>query len=178
MKKFLSIIITLFSLNASSQIKNIAEKLGYEKDAKLLIIHGDDIGVSHSVNQASFDGFLNNSITSGSVMIPCPWVKEVADFSIINPEFDLGLHLTLNAEWKNYKWNGVLPSNEISSLLNEFDEFYDNTDDVNKNADPEEVRKELQAQIDYSRALGLKPTHIDTHMGALATNKDLWRVWK
>ena len=64
MKKFLSIIITLFSLNANSQIKNLAEKLGYEKDAKLLIIHADDIGVAHSVNQASFDGFLNNSINS------------------------------------------------------------------------------------------------------------------
>tara|TARA_Y100000590_G_scaffold162984_1_gene186856 strand:+ start:2057 stop:3061 length:1005 start_codon:yes stop_codon:yes gene_type:complete len=177
MKKFLSIIIILFSLNANSQIKNIAEKLGYEKDAKLLIIHADDIGVAHSVNQASFDGFLNNSINSGAIMIPCPWVKEVADFSKNNPEFDLGLHLTLNAEWKNYKWNGVLPSNQISSLLNEFDEFYDNTADVNRNADPEEVRKELQAQIDYSKSLGLKPTHIDTHMGALATNKDLWRVY-
>lgn len=177
MKKFLSIIIALFSLNASSQIQNIAEKLGYEKDAKLLILHADDIGVSHSVNQASFNGFTNNSITSGSIMIPCPWVKEVAEFSIKNPQFDLGLHLTLNAEWKNYKWNGILPSNEISSLLNEFDEFYDNTSDVDKNADPEEVRKELQAQIDYSRALGLNPTHIDTHMGALGTNKDLWRVY-
>ena len=102
MKKFLSIIITLFSLNANSQIKNLAEKLGYEKDAKLLIIHADDIGVAHSVNQASFDGFLNNSINSGAIMIPCPWVKEVADFSKNNPEFDLGIHLTLNAEWKNY----------------------------------------------------------------------------
>ena len=87
MKKFLSIIIASFSLNASSQIQNIAEKLGYEKDAKLLILHADDIGVSHSVNQASFNGFTNNSITSGSIMIPCPWVKEVAEFSIKNPKF-------------------------------------------------------------------------------------------
>ena len=58
MKKFLSIIIALFSLNASSQIQNIAEKLGYERDSKLLILHAEDIGVSHSVNQASFDSFL------------------------------------------------------------------------------------------------------------------------
>ncbi|HIG09429.1 MAG TPA: ChbG/HpnK family deacetylase [Alphaproteobacteria bacterium] len=177
MKKFLSIIIALFSLNASSQIQNIAEKLGYERDSKLLILHADDIGVSHSVNQASFDSFLNSSINSGSIMVPCPWVKEVADFHKKNPSFDLGLHLTLNAEWKNYKWNGVLPSNEISSLLNEFDEFYDNTSDVNINADPEEVRKELQAQIDHARSIGLNPTHIDTHMGALAVNKEIWRVY-
>jgi hypothetical protein len=62
-------------------------------------------------------------------------------------------------------------------LINDENEFYDNTSDVNINADPEEVRKELQAQIDFSRLIGINPTHIDTHMGALAVNKDLWRVY-
>ncbi|MBT3646228.1 MAG: ChbG/HpnK family deacetylase, partial [Cryomorphaceae bacterium] len=81
------------------------------------------------------------------------------------------------AEWKNYKWNGVMSSNEISSLLNEENEFYDNTNEVNLKADPEEVRKEIQAQIDYSKLIGLNPTHIDTHMGSLAVNKNLWKVY-
>ena len=80
------------------------EKLGFEKDARLLIIHGDDIGVSHSVNIASFDGYKNNAINSGSAMIPSPWIKEVAEFHKENPNYDIGLHLTLTAEWKNYKW--------------------------------------------------------------------------
>ncbi len=151
--------------------------LGYETDAKLLIIHGDDIGVSHSVNIASFEGFKKDAITSGSIMIPSPWVKEVAEFHKKYPKYDLGLHLTLTAEWKNYKWNGVMPSNEISSLLNQENEFYDNTLDVDINANPEEVRKEIQAQIDYSKLIGLNPTHIDTHMGSLAVNKDLWKVY-
>ena len=70
-----------------------------------------------------------------------------------------------------------MSSNEISSLINNHNEFYDNTSDVNLYADPEEVRKELQAQIDYSRLIGLNPTHIDTHMGAIAVNKDLWKVY-
>ena len=177
MKKFLSIIIALFSLNATSQIKNIAEKLGYEKDAKLLIIHADDIGIAHSINIASFDAYKNNAINSGSAMIPSPWIKEVAEFHKENPNYDIGLHLTLTAEWKNYKWRGVSSSNEIPSLLNEHNEFYDNTSDVNINANPEEVRKELQAQIDYARSLGINPSHIDSHMGAIAVNKDLWRVY-
>jgi len=177
MKKFLSIIIALFSLNATSQIKNIAEKLGYEKDAKLLIIHADDIGIAHSINIASFDAYKNNAINSGAAMIPSPWIKEVAEFHKKYPEYDLGLHLTLTAEWKNYKWRGVSSSNEIPSLLNEYNEFYDNTSDVNINANPEEVRKELQAQIDYARSLGINPSHIDSHMGAVAVNKDIWRVY-
>ena len=177
MKHFLLFISILFSFSGSSQINNIAEKLGYDKNAKLLIIHGDDIGVSHSVNIASFDGFKNNAINSGAAMIPTPWIKEVAEFHKKYPKYDLGLHLTLTAEWKNYKWRGVSSSNEISSLLNEYNEFYDNTSDVNINANPEEVRKELQAQIDYARSLGINPSHIDSHMGAIAVNKDLWRVY-
>ena len=177
MKNFLVLFAIIFSINSNSQINNIAEKLGYETDAKLLIIHGDDIGVSHSVNIASFEGFKKNAITSGSIMIPSPWVKEVAEFHKKYPKYDLGLHLTLTAEWKNYKWNGVMPSNEISSLLNQENEFYDNTLDVDINANPEEVRKEIQAQIDYSKLIGLNPTHIDTHMGSLAVNKDLWKVY-
>ena len=177
MRNFALLISLIFSLNVSCQIDNIAEKLGYNRDAKLLIIHGDDIGVSHSVNIASFDGYKNNAINSGSAMIPSPWIKEVAAFHKKNPNYDIGLHLTLTAEWKNYKWDGVSSSNEITSLLNTDFEFYDNTSDVNKNADPEEVRKELQAQIDFSRQIGLNPTHIDTHMGALAVNKKLWRVY-
>ena len=177
MINFALLISLIFSLNVSCQIDNIAEKLGYNRDAKLLIIHGDDIGVSHSVNIASFDGYKNNAINSGSAMIPSPWIKEVAAFHKKNPNYDIGLHLTLTAEWKNYKWDGVSSSNEITSLLNTDFEFYDNTSDVNKNADPEEVRKELQAQIDFSRQIGLNPTHIDTHMGALAVNKKLWRVY-
>ena len=80
--------------------------------------------------------------------------------------------LPLTAEWKNYKWDGVSSSNQISSLLNEDFEFYDNTSDVNINANPEEVRRELQAQIDYARSLGINPSHIDSHMGALAVNKE------
>ena len=176
--KYLILFLSIFySININSQINNIAERLGYDKNAKLLIIHADDIGIAHSINIASFDAYKNNAINSGAAMIPSPWIKEVAEFHKKHPNYDLGIHLTLTAEWKNYKWRGVSPSNEIPSLLNEYNEFYDNTSDVNINANPEEVRKELQAQIDYARSLGINPSHIDSHMGAIAVNKDLWRVY-
>lgn len=72
-------------INTNAKIDNIAEKIGFEKDARLLIIHGDDIGLSHSVNIASFDGYKNNAINSGSAMIPSPWIKEVDEFHKKNP---------------------------------------------------------------------------------------------
>ena len=176
--KYLILFLSIFyTVNINSQIDNIAERLGYDKDAKLLIIHADDIGIAHSINIASFDAYKNNGINSGSVMMISPWVKEVAEFHKDYPQYDIGVHLTLTAEWKNYKWGGLSSSNEIQSLLNDDNEFYDNTRDVNINADPEEVRKELQAQIDYARSLGINPSHIDSHMGAVAVNKDIWRAY-
>ena len=176
--KYLILFLSIFyTVNINSQIDNIAERLGYDKDAKLLIIHADDIGIAHSINIASFDAYKNNGINSGSVMMISPWVKEVAEFHKDYPQYDIGVHLTLTAECKNYKWGGLSSSNEIQSLLNDDNEFYDNTRDVNINADPEEVRKELQAQIDYARSLGINPSHIDSHMGAIAVNKDIWRVY-
>ena len=177
MKYLIPVLSIFYSVNINSQIDNIAERLGYNKDAKLLIIHADDIGIAHSINIASFDAYKNNGINSGSVMMISPWVKEVAEFHKDYPQYDIGVHLTLTAEWKNYKWGGLSSSNEIQSLLNDDNEFYDNTRDVNINADPDEVRKELQAQIVYARSLGINPSHIVSHMGGLAVNKDIWRVY-
>ena len=176
--KYLILFLSIFySININSQINNIAERLGYDKNAKLLIIHADDIGIAHSINIASFDAYKNNAINSGAAMIPSPWIKEVAEFHKEYPKYDIGIHLTLTAEWKNYKWGGISSSNEIPSLLNEYNEFYDNTSDVNINANPEEVRKELQAQIDYARSLGINPAVSCSHIGAIAVNKDLWIVF-
>ena len=156
---------------------SLGEHLGYQKDTKLLIIHADDIGVSHAVNKASFAAFESGAISSGSIMVPCPWLLEVVDFSKENPQFDLGLHLTLTAEWDQYKWDGVSSSNQIQSLLNERNHFYNNTADVRKYADAEEVRSEIQAQIDYAKQLGIQPTHLDSHMGALSVRQDIAKVY-
>ena len=73
--KYLILFLSIFyTVNINSQINNIAERLGYDKDAKLLIIHADDIGIAHSINIASFDAYKNNGINSGSVMMISPWV--------------------------------------------------------------------------------------------------------
>ena len=84
--------------------QSLASKLGYSEDDKLLIIHADDLGVSHSENRASFLAMKIGSVNSASIMMPTPWVEEVATFSKTHPEADLGLHLTLTSEWKHIKW--------------------------------------------------------------------------
>lgn len=165
-------------VNAKSQEKNLAEKLGYTKDAKLLILHADDIGVAHSVNAASIAAFEKKGISSGSIMVPCPWFPEIAAYVRDHPGLDLGIHITLTAEWKNYKWGGVLSSKDIPSLLNKEGFFYESVDAFAKSAKPAEVEKEVRAQIDRAIAFGIKPTHLDSHMGSLFASPELFAIFQ
>jgi len=114
------IAAVLFSLccsNASSQSKTLAERLGYPRDSKLLIIHADDLAVSHSEDAASFDALDKHAATSASIMVPCPWLTEVAAYAKSHPDADLGLHLTLTAEWKTDRWGPVESKDKVPSLL-------------------------------------------------------------
>lgn len=175
MKSVIQCLFFLLFISVNSQ--NLAQKLGYAPNSKLLIIHADDIGVAQGVNSASFSAFQKGSINSGSVMVPCPWFLEVAEFAQKNPNYDLGLHLTLTAEWKNYKWDGISSSNEISSLLNEKGHFYPSTKEVKINATYEDVKQELQAQVNYAMNFGFEPTHLDTHMGAVLVRQDFTKAY-
>lgn len=157
--------------------EGLAEKLGYLKDDKLLIIHADDIGLSNSVNQASFKALKNGYVNSGSIMMPCEYISDVGQFAIKNPSIDLGLHLTVTSEWRDYKWNGVLQPNETPSLINKKGELSENIKQFVLNAEPLELKSELQAQIDLSKSIGINPTHIDSHEGALFYDQDLFKVY-
>jgi predicted glycoside hydrolase/deacetylase ChbG (UPF0249 family) len=147
--------------------KNLAEKLGFAADAKLLIVHADDIGLARSVNIASARAFENGGITSGSVMVPCPWFPDFAAYFREHQPLDVGIHITLTAEWDYYKWGGVSPAGEIPSLLDGDGHFYPTVEAVAQHAVPAEVETEIRAQIERALALGIKPTHLDTHMGSM-----------
>ncbi len=157
--------------------EGLVEKLGYSKNDKLLIIHADDIGLSNSVNKASFEALKNGYVNSGSIMMPCDYISDVGEFAIENPDIDFGLHLTVTSEWRDYKWNGVLQPNDTPSLINKKGELFKNIKKFVLNAEPLELKRELQAQIDLSKSIGIKPTHIDSHEGALFYDEDLFKVY-
>lgn len=162
----------LLLLPASAQQKNIAERLGYSKNTKLLIVHADDLGVSQSENAASIYAMEKGSVSSGSIMVPCPWTGDIAAWAGTHPKADLGLHLTLTSEWINYKWGSVTPAAQAGSLLNPQGFLYSSTDSFYVHARLNEVEKEIRAQIERAKMFGIDPTHFDSHMGCLFTSAD------
>ena len=166
MKNLILGLVLLISFAASAQ-QTIAEKLGYSKEDILLIVHADDLAMSHSENRASIAAFEKGLINSASIMVPCPWFEEIAAYASAHPEHDWGLHITMNAEWKYMRWDGVLPSSEIPSLINKHGYLHKEIVEVQEYAKIEEVDKEIRAQIDRALKAGIKVTHLDSHMGTL-----------
>jgi hypothetical protein len=138
-----------------------------------LILHADDLGAAHSVDAASFDGLDKGAVTSASIMVPTPWVTEVAAYARAHPNADLGLHLTLTSEWETYRWGSVAPADKVMSLLDSAGTFPNDEKLVAQRANPVEVELELRAQINRALSLGIRPTHLDSHMGSLFTTPAL-----
>lgn len=155
----------------------IIQRLGYPANSRLLIIHSDDLGMSHSVNRATFEALEKDWITSASIMVPCPWFNEAAEFAREHPEMDLGLHLTLTSEWKWYRW-GPVSTTPVPSLLDKDGYFPATAHALASQADPRQVAQELRAQIEKARAAGVNFTHVDTHMGTLFEKPELYSVYQ
>jgi predicted glycoside hydrolase/deacetylase ChbG (UPF0249 family) len=173
-----SILATLLVVSTlDAQTRTVAERLGHPRNAKLLILHADDLGVAHSENAASFDALDKGAINSASIMMPTPWVTEVARYAQAHPNADLGLHLVLNSEWETYRWGSVAPRDQVPSLIDPDGTFPRTTDTVSRRAKLDEVERELRAQIDRAYAMGLKPTHVDSHMGALYGTPGLFATY-
>ena len=173
MKSALTLIIILTFISASfAQNSDWLEKLGYTSDTKLLIIHGDDLGVTHSVNKASIRGFEEGLMNSCSIMMPCPWFEEIKEYALEHPEYDYGLHLTLTAEWKHLKWRGLADIQDTRGLYDENDYLNASVPPVILNSNVEEVEIELRAQIDKAIKSGIKPSHLDSHMGTLYAKEE------
>ena len=172
-----SALLLLFTSAISAQTRNLAQRLGYPADAKLLILHADDLGVSHSVNVASFEALDKGAISSASIMMPTPWVSEVAAYARSHPNADLGLHLTLTSEWDTYRWGSVESKDKVPSLHDSTGSFPSDVPPVATKAKVDEVERELRAQIDRALALGIRPTHLDSHMGALFATPELMATY-
>lgn len=175
----LGLIVAPLPAHAQSEraAPTLAERLGYGSDAKLLIIHADDIGMAHSVNAATITAITEGVVNSGSIMVPCPWFPEIAAYVRAHPGLDLGLHLTLTAEWTHYRWGPVLPASEVPSLLDSSGFLYATAEDAARNMDPREAEAEIRAQVERAIAFGIQPTHLDSHMGTLFQTPALFEVY-
>ncbi len=149
------------------QKKSAAEMLGYPADAKLLMIHADDLALGHGVDQASFAALEKRAVTTASIMVPCPWFTEVAAYAKAHPDADLGLHITLTSEWKSYRWGPIASKRDVAGLLDPAGYLWPENPPVVKNAKAEEVEVEIRAQIETALKAGIHPTHIDSHMGTV-----------
>ncbi len=157
--------------------KALLERLGYPQDAKLLIVHADDLGMAHSINRASIRGLESGLVSSASIMIPCPWLPEIAAYAKSHPEADLGLHLTLTSEWSLYRWGPVLPKERVPSLFETSGYLYPTETEAAARIDPKEAEAEIRAQIARARAMGIQPTHVDSHMGTLYQTQPLFEMF-
>jgi hypothetical protein len=178
MRKILGIVCFVFAaayaclaarVQPVAQAKSLSERLGYARDAKMVIVHADDLGMTHSVNAASIKGLESGLVTSASIMVPCPWFPEMADYAKGHPDADLGLHLTLTSERVFYRWGPVAPRDKVPSLVDSNGYFHLNWNETT-HVDARDVELELRAQMERALAMGVRPTHLDSHQYRLFEN--------
>lgn len=149
-----------------------AEKLGFPKGKKVIMLHADDFGMNTEANEATIDLLKNGHIQSAASMAPCPAYGPSIEWAKKNPKIDVGLHLTLTSEWSTYRWGPVSPANEVPSLIDPDGKLWKSVPQVVINGKKEEVAKEIRAQLEKTLAMGYRPDHMDTHMGTLYGSND------
>lgn len=172
MEKFTSVLLLLgflFAHASSICAQTLAQRLGYPPGTKLIIVHADDLGETHAVNAAAIKSLEAGFINSASMMVPCPWFPEIADYAKSHPDADFGLHLTLTSERVYYRWGPVAAADKVPSLVDENGYFHHDWDQ-NPHINPKEVEIELRAQIERALAMGVRPTHLDSHQYRLIVN--------
>jgi len=178
MKKIMLLATAVLQLLvACAQEKTIAERLGYPKNTKLLILHADDVGVSHSENEATISIMENGCVNSASIMVPCPWFTEIAAYVREHPGKDFGLHITLTSEWSNYKWGPVTSPQVVPTLINKQGFLYSSVDSVVRFASGAQVEEEIRNQVKRAIQFGIDPTHLDTHMGTVVSKLDFLKAY-
>ena len=161
---------------AQNKITN-AEKLGFQKGEKVLLLHCDDAGMCEEANIAVQSYSLKNDIQSAAVMMPCLFAEDMVKWATKHPDADIGVHLTLTSEWKKYRWPPLSNAEKVPGLIDPEGKFWHEVPDVVMHASANEVETEIKAQIDKMIALGHQPSHIDTHMGTLYASPEYVKVF-
>jgi predicted glycoside hydrolase/deacetylase ChbG (UPF0249 family) len=143
----------------------LAERLGFAPSDRVAVIHCDDIGMCQAANDGAFEALAHGPATCGSIMVPCPAFPEAAAWARAHPELDLGVHLTLNAEWPGHRWGPAAGAASVPSLVDAAGHLLPTTLETAARARPAEVAIELRAQVDRALRAGVDVTHLDSHMG-------------
>lgn len=141
---------------------SLLESLGFERDARVVVIHVDDVGVCSAANRG-WQRAVRGAATCGSVMVPCPGFDALVEQYAEDPRVDLGVHLTLNCEYTRDRWRPL--RDDVPSLVAPDGGMWHTTQETAAHADPEEVERELRTQIERALERGIDVTHIDAHMG-------------
>ncbi|MHB1555206.1 MAG: polysaccharide deacetylase family protein [Acidimicrobiales bacterium] len=150
---------------------DLAERLGYGPDARIVIVNADDLGLCHAANVGVYDCLRTGTVTSATLMVPCPWARDAA--ARYRGE-DVGVHLTVNAEWERYRWGPITHS---PSLLDGDGGFPRTIEDFWDHADVDEVRRECRAQIERAILWGFDVSHLDAHMSTLLLRPEFFDVY-
>ena len=152
---------------------SLAERMGYKKTDKLLMIHADDIGMCHSVNMATIEAMEKGVVSSAAIMVPCPWFPEIAEYCRKNPDADYGLHLTLTSEWRNYRWTPLQSRQQAPGLYDQEGFIHRSVEGTVKYASADEVEREMRLQVARALEFGIKPSRdFFVTLGILAMNRD------
>ncbi len=155
----------------SAVAQSWAEKLGWKANERVLIIHSDDAGMSHASNVGTIAALRVGTVTSASMMMPCPWVPEFGRYAIRHKDVDVGIHITMTSEWDDYRWGPVAGKLAVPGLADEMGCLWDNNGLLREHATPDEVETEIRAQIDRAQTMGIDVTHLDSHMYALYSHE-------
>lgn len=164
------LLCTLFvalTVATAQAAETSAEKLGYPAGKKVLMLHADDLGMCYEANEAGRAQLTAGHIQSGALMVPCPWYNDMADWYKEHPDYDLGLHLAMNSEWRTYRWGPVAGRDKVPGMCDKDGYLWRGVIETASKAKPEEIEAEIRAQVDRAIARGPRPGHIDTHMGTL-----------
>jgi chitin disaccharide deacetylase len=180
-RKLISVLSLLLLCVANAFAQNaapsLAEKLGFPADTRLLIVHADDVGMTHAVNAATITALESGLVNSASIMVPCPWFPEIADYAKAHPDIDFGLHLTLTSERVYYRWGPVASKDKLPSLVDPNGYFHHDWPPAT-HIDPHDAEIELRAQVNRAYAMGVRPTHLDSHQYRLIDNgKELFETF-
>jgi len=173
---FLMIFMLPKMASAQEKLTN-AEKLGFPKGKKILLLHCDDAGMCEEANISVQSYVLKGDVLSAAVMMPCPNAEDMVEWAKKHPSADIGVHLTLTSEWKNYRWGPISDAKKVPGLIDPEGKLWHEVPDVVMHASAKEVEIEIHAQIDKMIKMGYRPTHIDTHMGTLYGSADYAKVF-